>query len=176
MTHETDQLEVENPDENLDSTQENGDAGELSKAQEIANNQRIRAEKAEAKLKKLSGTSTETETPKKDSDYSLKDIRALNDVHDDEVDELAEFAKFKGITIAEAKKTPTMKNLLHTRKEERATAEASSTGTTKKGTRRDSDDDVLSNFDKGKAVDESDIEKLVRAEHARKVAIAKSTP
>jgi len=96
---------------------------EFAKAQEYGVNQKIRAEKAEAEAKKPK----ETETPKKE-EYSLKDYRALSDVHDDDVDDIIEFAKFKNITIAEAKVNPTMQALLKTKAEERRSAEVANTG------------------------------------------------
>ncbi len=57
MEDELENIDSLDDDETLDSNQENEDFDEgneeLTKAQEIAKNQRIRAEKAEAELKNL---------------------------------------------------------------------------------------------------------------------------
>lgn len=98
---------------------------------------------------------------------NLKDIRALQDVHDDDVDEVVEFAKFKGISIAEAKKTPTMQNLLRAKEEERTTAQAANTGQSKRSSSKASDESLLDKFSKGELPAE-DIEKAVRARLERK--------
>lgn len=173
------QEDLQTPEENLDSNQENEkveDNEELTKAQEVAKNQRIRAEKAEAELKKLKKpepAKEEKETPKNDG-MSLKDIRALQDVADEDVDEVLDFAKYKGISVAEAKASPVVQTLLKTRTEERATANASSTGNSKKGSKRNSGTELLKNFKQGKAPEsDADIAKLVEAEFRAKRAIAK---
>ena len=57
----------------------------------------------------------------------LKDIRALQDVHDDDIEEVIEFSKYKKISVAEAKRHPAVQSLLKTRVEERASALAAST-------------------------------------------------
>lgn len=123
---ETTELEPEsvNADDEADMT---ALKEKLLKAEELAKNQKIRAEKAEAEAKKLKVVQpTEKETPK--NELSLKDIRALQDVHDEDVDEVVEFAKFKGISIAEAKKHPAVQSLLRTKEEERKSADAANTG------------------------------------------------
>ncbi len=105
---------------------------------------------------------------------SLKDIRALQDVADEDVDEVLDFAKYKGISVAEAKASPVMQTLLRTRGEERATANASSTGNSKKGSKRNSGSELLNNFKEGKVPEsDADIAKLVEAEFDAKRAIAK---
>jgi len=116
---------------------------------------------------------TEKETPKNEG-MSLKDIRALQDVDDEDVDEVLDFAKYKGISVAEAKASPVMQTLLKTRTEERATANASSTGNSKKGSKRNSGAELLNNFKQGKVSEnDEDIAKLVQAEQDEKRAIAK---
>jgi len=179
MEEDNVQLENENLDETQDSNleSEGEDNGELTKAQDIAKNQRIRAEKAEAKLKELKATDKpakeEKETPKNEN-YTLKDIRALNDVHDEDVEEVTEYAKFKGISIAEAKNSTVIKNLLKDNNETRATANATSTGTTKRTNRKDSDETLLNDFATGKVPDTDEgIAKLLQAQLNEKKALAK---
>jgi hypothetical protein len=71
--------------------------------------------------------------------YSLSDIRALADVHDDDVSEIVNLAKIKGISIAEAKKEPYIQTYLNTRAEERKTAQVAATGATKRGENKSGD-------------------------------------
>lgn len=99
---------------------------EFVKQTELASNQKIRAEKAEALAKQLK--KPEEKDPPKTPELNLKDIRALQDVHDDDVDEVVEYAKFKGITVAEAKKLDVIKNLLTIKEEQRKTAQATIIG------------------------------------------------
>lgn len=89
-----------------------------------------------------------TETPKNEN-MSLKDIRALADVSDEDVDDVIEYAKFKNISIAEAKKSPVIQNILKTKTEERRTAEATSTATTHRKSGQSTEDKILGNFEKG---------------------------
>jgi len=116
-------------------------------------NMRVRAEKAEATAKagektpknqeeKTSKNQGDSEAPIT-SNLSLKDIRALNDVHDDDVDSIMDLAKYKGIPVAEAKKDPYIQNYLKTREEERKTAEASNTGGSRKTSSKSSAKDLL---------------------------------
>jgi hypothetical protein len=168
MTEELDQLEVENLDEDLDSTQDVDSNEELTKAQEIAENQRIRAEKAEAKLKKLKQAqpaNSETETPTNSDGLSTMDVLSLVDVPKEDREYLADEAKDRGKSISELLKDPYMKVVLQAKAEERTTAEATNTVTTKKGTRRDSDATLLDNFEKGIVPESQEgIEKLVKAQ------------
>lgn len=142
----------------------------LKKLEEIARNQEIRAKKAEAKLKALEGTpKVEKETPK-NPEMSLKDIRALSDVHDDDVDDIIDYAKYKGVTVAEAKKSPAMQALIKAKEEERKTAQATNTGIAKRGTSQKSDERVLEEFRQGKISEDDDaISRLAEARfNARK--------
>lgn len=82
--------------------------------------------------------SKETEKPKggdttPKNELSLKDIRALQDVHDDDVDQVTDYAKFKSISVAEAKKDPVIQSFLKTKTEERKIAEATNVAGAKKG-------------------------------------------
>src|SRR3990167_8840786 len=74
---------------------------ELAKEAELATNYKVRAEKAEALAKQLKIKPEDKPEAPTTPELSLKDIRALQDVHDDDVDELVEYAKFKGVSVAE---------------------------------------------------------------------------
>ena len=138
---------------------------ELKKAQELAKNYRIRAEKAETLAKQLKKPE-EKEAPKTSEkpEYSLQDIRALQDVHDDDVDEVVEFAKFKGISITEAKKSLTVQNLLNAKKEERKTAEATNVGGSRKGSSKSTAEEIHEKAMSGQ-VPESDEDMKKMIEH-----------
>lgn len=100
---------------------------------ELASNYKIRAEKAErdAKNVKPGAGVTPTNTP---STLTPKDYRALQDIHEDDVDTLMDYASFKKLSLAEAKKLPEMQAIFKTREEERKTAQAANSG----GSRRPS--------------------------------------
>jgi len=82
--------------------------------------------------------------------YSLSDIRALNDVHDDNVKKLVDYAKFLGVSVAEAKKTDEMQTYLNNENEKRKTAAASNTGKGKRGVQGG---DIIEQAKRGEEVD-----------------------
>lgn len=73
------------------------------------------------------GEKIDSKESTKSPSMDLKDIRALQDVHDDDIEEVIEFSKYKKISVAEAKRHPAVQSLLKTRIEERASALAAST-------------------------------------------------
>jgi len=101
---------------------------ELAKEAELATNYKVRAEKAEALAKQLKIKPEEKPESPNTPVLELKDIRALQDVHDDDVDELIEYAKFKGVSVAEIKKLPVIQAHLKVKAEERTTAQATNIG------------------------------------------------
>ena len=137
-------LEEQSEDLNLEEEESVDDLkARLKKAEEIEENQRIRAEKAE-KARKMAPKETT-----KQNDMSLKDIRALQDVHDDDVDDILDYAKYKGVSPAEAKKMPAMQAILKAKDEERRVAMATNTNSGKRGTAQLSDERVLQDFRQG---------------------------
>lgn len=91
----------------------------LKKANELADNYKIRAEKAEKEAKE------------EKSDIASKDILYLAkaDIHEDDLNDVLEWAKFKNISVHEAHKQ--LKGTLDVRAEERKTAEAANTKSTR---------------------------------------------
>lgn len=172
----TDELEANqealNPEseadtQNTDSADNIDGAEELKKVQENYKSQKIRAEKAEQELKALKktlGEKKEEATPTKADNISWKDARILQDVHDDDVQEVIDFANYKGISIPDAKKHPVIQTLLREHAEERKSALAANTGGGRRGVAQASDDAILSDFEKGKVSDkDEDIERLAEA-------------
>ena len=141
---------------------------EKVKADELAKNYKIRAEKAEKATPKKADA--EPEPAKKSEEYSLQDIRALSDVHDDDVQEVVDFAKFKGISITEAKKNSTIQVLLKNKEEERKSDQAKHTGGGGKATSKTNDESLLNEAMEGKPpVDDAGIDRVVKARLEKKV-------
>lgn len=125
---------MEKEEEVIDETlevegEEKQENEELTKAQELAKNQKIRAEKAEAELKRLKSEPKQEKATSQEDDLSPKDwmYLAKADVHDDDLDRVVKFAKLEGITVQEALKHSDLKAILASRAEARKTAEAIST-------------------------------------------------
>ena len=144
----------------------------LIKAQELADNYKIRAEKAEKEAKKVSEEPRETETPIKPPEekgtpttpYSLQDIRALNNVHDEDVERVEKFAKGENVSIAEALKNDDLKAILRNRDELRKTADATNTGGGKRATSKTTGKELLRKLEKGEFPEsDEDIDKLAEA-------------
>ena len=136
---------------------------EIAKVKEIAENQRIRAEKAE-KDKKVEG-----EVKKETPELSTKDVLYLakSDIHEDDLTEVLDWAKFKGISITEAHKA--IKTTLDVRKEERKTAEATNTGASR-ATTKVTGESLLEKARQGQLSDkEEDIDKIVDARMEEKL-------
>jgi len=144
---------------------------ELAKEAELAANYKVRAEKAEALAKQLKIKPEEKPEAPKTPELNLKDIRALQDVHDDDVDQITDYAKFKGVSVAEAKKLPEMQSLLRTKEEERKTAQATNTGRGRKGSSKVTGEDLIERAMSGQLPEsDEDIVKLAEARLAQKIA------
>lgn len=135
----------------------------LAKADEVANNYKIRAEKAEKKAK-------ETPQPAQNG-LSTKDVvyLAKADIHDDDVDEVLDYAKLKGISVGKAHEF--LKPILAVRTEQRTTASAANTSSVRRGASKATGETLLENAKAGKLPDsDDDIARLVaaQAEKARK--------
>ena len=113
-------------DETLEVTEDQNE--ELTKAQELAKNQKIRAEKAEAELKKLRSEPKEEKSVPQGDDLSPKEwmFIAKADVHEDDIDRVVKFSKLEGISVQEALKHSDLKAILASRAEARKSAEATS--------------------------------------------------
>jgi hypothetical protein len=169
MENENDVQDILNPEEEVSPEEtkeaEPISAEDLKKAKDYALNQKIRAEKAESELKKLKSQPVkENETPK--NEMSLKDIRALNKVHDDDVDFVVGWAKTHNIEISDAVKDKDVLFVLKGHEEERKTAEAANTAKQPRGSSTVSDEAVLEKAQKGEEVDP---EKLAEAKFNQKL-------
>jgi hypothetical protein len=133
----------------------------LTKAEEIAENQRIRAEKAEARARE----DLKEVAPNTDA-LSQKDLIAIlkADVAEDDIPEVVDYARLKKISVVEALKSSVVKTILSEKNEERKTASATATGGHRKGPSRVSPSQLLADAEKGvMPEDDEGITALVKA-------------
>lgn len=132
---------------------------ELKKRAELAENYKIRAEKAERRLK---------EPSKKEEELNLttKDTIALVNakVNTEDFDTVTEWAKFKKIPVHEALKDKTLQTVLREKEDERRTAEATITKGAMRGGQKVEPEEIIARASKGlTSDDDSDIDQLVNA-------------
>lgn len=153
----TNDEEVENNSDEL--------AERLAKAEELANNYKIRAEKAE-KLVKSVKTEVVSKPSPKAGELSTKDIYALMEakVPEQDIEKVQDIAKLKGISVSEAIKLPLTKQILSDEVEQRNMASAANVGSSKRGSGKVSDDVLLSRAAKGEFPEsQEDIARLWKA-------------
>jgi hypothetical protein len=99
----------------------------LKKAEELAENQKIRAEKAERKAKEV--------VPETPSSLTIKDMYALTNakVAEEDISTVEKYAALEGISVSEALKTDLVKSILARKDEERRVAAGTNTGTARRG-------------------------------------------
>lgn len=87
----------------------------------------------------------EKKETKSDDGLSQKDLYALMNAHvpEDDIDQVADYAKLKGITVSEALKTSFVKSLLSDSEEMRKSAEVTTVGTRRAPTGKISDEAFL---------------------------------
>ncbi len=123
------------------------------KAEEIAENQRIRAEKAERKAKEQPEAKPEAKPSREKDGLSSMDTIALigaKVTEKEDIDEVLDYAKLKGLSISEALKAGVVKTILAEKAEQRQTAAATNTGAARRGTTKISDEQILANASQGK--------------------------
>lgn len=163
--------ESTNTEESQDDSAEENEIdyrAEFEKAKQIAENQRIRAEKAESKLK--SGDTTKrAETFKQDglSPFDLIAVAKAN-LDEEQLKEAMDYAKYKKISISEALKTPQVKATIALIEENNKVAQASAVGNGRRGASQISDDLLLANASKGNLPEsDADLARLVRLRKGR---------
>lgn len=173
-------MEVTNPEvteevastETTESTKDTEETvdwkAEALKQKQLAENQKIRAEKAE-KLAK----STKGEDPKtvRSNELSSMDVMALMkaDVAEEDISEVTDYAKYKGISVKEALGTSTIKATLAERQEQRKSASVANTGSGRRSSTVVSDDSILSSARSGKMPEgDAEIARLIAARWKQK--------
>jgi hypothetical protein len=130
------------------------------KADELANNYKIRAEKAE----KLAKQNRSSETSQRnDSNLSTLDIIAItkSSIDMDDLPSVQKYAKMEGISVSEALKSDELKAILAVKAEKKTVAQASHSGASRRSNFKLSDDALLANAKKGILPDsDSDMERF----------------
>ena len=137
-----------------------------AKAQELADNYKVRAEKAEKEAKGVIPSKDEVK-----GNLSPSDLLAVigAKVHEDDMERVERFAKSENVTIKEALKNPELKAILDLREEQRTTANATNVTNVRRGSTQVSDETLLSDASSGKLPeDEAGIERLIAAKIKRK--------
>lgn len=130
------------------------------KSKELADNYKVRAEKAERDLKNKPNGEGNSST----SDLSSKDVifLAKADIHEDDMDEVLDWAKFKKVPVSEAYKQ--LKTTLQVRSEERKSANTANTGNARRGSSQATSEALISQARSGKIPEsDEDIQRLVKA-------------
>lgn len=85
------------------------------------------------------------------NDLSQKDLFAMvkANVSTEDFDEVVEYAKFKKIPVADALNSSTLKAILSEKTEQRKTAQATSTGSSRRSNTKLSDEAILDNASRG---------------------------
>jgi hypothetical protein len=121
---------------------------EAEKQKQIAENQKIRAEKAEKKAK---------EKPEQVDTLSAVDLIAVSKagIEPEDIEEVIDYAKFKGVPIHEALKSSVVRATLAEKAELRKSAEATNTGSARRASSVVSDEQLVENARQG-SLPESD--------------------
>lgn len=128
------------------------------KAEEIAKNQEIRAKKAEQALKEKEPESSSSEN------LSPQEIIALGKLHEDDVETVLDWARFKKLKVNEASKDEDLKVILQRREEMRRTAQATQTRGGQRSGQTPDNDVILRKASQGELPEsDADIEKLTAA-------------
>jgi hypothetical protein len=112
---------------------------------------------------------SETKTVSNES-VSFEDSYALikANVESEDVAEIKDYARLKGISIQEALKSTVVKSILSEKNEMRKTASATHTGNAKRTTSKSSDEELKSNSEKGILPDsDEDLKRLIQSRFKR---------
>lgn len=180
--YQDEQEVLTNPDANVDASTDTPNTNEdtpevdvnelqnrLNKLESDYQNQKIRAEKAEAKLK--SGASTGRGETSKSGELSAFDLIAVAkaNLDEDQLQEAIDYAKYKKISVAEALKSPAVKATIQLIDENKKVAEATNVGSGRRGSSKVSDDVLLANARKGEMPEsDADIKRLLELRRANR--------
>jgi len=170
---ENDENEIinsQNDTEVTDNTNDSGDTGGTeididAEVKKATAQLYARMKKAEDKAKEVEAKLAQTSSGKPESKgtMSTTDLIAVMNakVNEEDIGDVEEYARFKGISVAEALKTSVVKTLLSEKEEMRKTANATNTRGSRVGTNKSSPSDLLAKARTGGAVD--DFEALAQA-------------
>ena len=158
--------ETSNPEEEKEEQQEDIEEVKqrLAKAEELAGNYKIRAEKAEAKAKTVQPAIKPQEQI---TELTSKDVLVLANsgiTNDEDVELIERWAKFNNKPIKEALKDDMLQTVLSKKKEERQTASATQTKGGAGGSAKLSGEALLEKARRGQyPTEDADIEKMIAA-------------
>lgn len=151
--------EIENQE---DYQEEEAQEEEETQEEESEDNTESELEAKDKKIKELEDLiarkKKESKQPKEEkiqeasnSDLSQKELYTLmrNNVHEEDVDEVVEYAKLKNIGVDDALQSSVIKAILIDKEETRKTAEVSNTGNTRKGSTSKDADSLVGKARKG---------------------------
>lgn len=150
--------ETVNQEQHEEVAEENNEVEELRKKL-----QTLEAQKDHWRKKAQSSKDESKEEPKSSSDLSSRDLLALakSDVHENDIDEVLEYARFKKMSVAEALQSGVVKTILSDNAELRKSAEAANTRQVRKGAVKVTSDKLLSDLSKGEVPEsKEDAERL----------------
>lgn len=111
---------------------------------------------------------TNVTEPVKPVGLTAKDVVALRDVHEEDVDYLLEEAKLRGKSVSELKADPYMKIILKTKAEERQTALATQTKQTgRTSATKNNVEKIMENFEQGIVPDDPEEFAKARMAHLK---------
>ncbi len=149
--------EVENTEEVEETVEDTVTEDTKPEYTEFEKKQFKRAKEAEAELKaakqKIADLEKAKAPPEKQDGISAMDAMALMGAkvtEEEDINEVVDYAKFKGISVSEALKATAIKSILAEKAEQRTTAEATNTSNARRGTTKPSAETILTNASKGK--------------------------
>jgi hypothetical protein len=157
--------EVEKTDEVVEETTANVVTEDEPKYTESEMKSYARMKKAEAEARQLKKELEELKTPKAEPNVAAKpsekqddgltsmDVLVLskaNITETEDIEEIISYAKFRSLPVKDVLKDKTMQTILRDKAEMRATAEATNTGTARRGSTKPSDQQIIDEVQKGK--------------------------
>lgn len=120
--------------------------------------------KSKVEVKTTSNSSlSEEEIAKKVKDTIIRDrLVEENELTDEELQEIEEFASIKKITLSEAVKSPVVKRIIEDAKEIKRSRELTSTGNSRVGSAKISDTQLLAKANSGKPLSDEELTRLAR--------------
>lgn len=140
----TEEESEENNEEESEEPEESDNTEKLSALEK-------KVKELEAQKKHWQKKATTKSEPKTDEGLSQKDLYALmaNKVHEDDIDEVVEYAKLKNISVKEALNSTLVKTILKEQEEKRQTANLTETKTSRKTATEKTADEIIAKARKG---------------------------
>jgi hypothetical protein len=161
---------LETPEETTENQETTDEAAQTDEEKEALRKENEELKRKNAQLYERTQKAKEVKTIS-ESGLSFEDFYALNEarVPKDDIPEVTEYAKLKGISVSEALNSTVVKSILADNAEKRATAAATATGPSRRATGKVSEDTLLNNARKGQLPDsDEEMQRLIKASFAKK--------